>query len=198
MGGSYFSNAGVFLVETLFDLYILTVMLRFLFQILRADFYNPMCQFVVKLTTPVLRPMRRWIPGFAGVDLAAVVLMLALKVVEIALSYAIQGFSPGLLGLMMMAVVGLLHLVVYVFLFAIFIRVLLSWIAPDSYSPMTALLGTLSEPLLRPARRLMPPIAGLDLSPIAVIILLQLILMLAVAPLGDLAAGLSRMGAGAG
>ena len=190
MGGAYFSNAGVFLVETVFDLYILAVMLRFLFQLLRADFYNPVCQFVVKVTTPVLRPMRRWVPGFGGVDLAAVLLMILLKVVETALSSWIQGYRPGLPALVMLAVVGLLHLAVYVFLFAVFIRVLLSWVAPDAYSPVSTLLDTLSEPLLRPARRLLPPIAGLDLSPIVVIILLQLILMLAIAPLGDLAGSL--------
>lgn len=198
MGGAYFSNAGVFLVETVFDLYILAVMLRFLFQLLRADFYNPVCQFVVKVTTPVLRPMRRWVPGFGGVDLAAILLMILLKVVEIALSSWIQGYRPGLPALVMLAVVGLLHLAVYVFLFAVFIRVLVSWIAPDAYSPVSTLLDTLSEPLLRPARRLLPPIAGLDLSPIVVIILLQLILMLAIAPLGDLAGSLLSAGVGGG
>jgi YggT family protein len=198
MGGAYFSNAGVFLVETVFDLYILAVMLRFLFQLLRADFYNPVCQFVVKVTTPVLRPMRRWVPGVSGVDLAAVLLMFLLKVVETALSSWIQGYRPGLPALVMLAVVGLLHLAVYVFLFAVFIRVLLSWIAPDAYSPVSTLLDTLSEPLLRPARRLLPPVAGLDLSPIVVIIVLQLILMLAIAPLGDLAGSLLPAGVGDG
>ncbi len=198
MGGSYFANAGVFLVETLFELYILTVMLRFLFQLLRADFYNPLCQFVVKLTTPVLQPIRRWVPGLWGVDLAAALLMLALKMIEIALSHWMRGFDPGFPAVLLLAMVGLLHLTVYVFLFAVFIRVLLSWIAPDAYSPMGSLLDTLSEPLLRPARRLLPPIGGLDLSPIVVIILLQLVLMLAIAPLGDLAASLSSAGAAAG
>ncbi len=198
MGGSYFTKAAVFLVETVFDLYILTVMLRFLFQLFRADFYNPICQLVVKLTTPVLQPLRRWIPGFWGMDLAAVTLMLALKVIEIALSHWIQGYVPGFLAVLMLAVVGLLHLTVYIFLFAVFIRVLLSWIAPDTYSPVGSLLETLSEPLLRPARKLLPPVGGLDLSPIVVIILLQLLLMIAVAPLNDLAIQLLREGVAAG
>ncbi len=72
MAATYFTDAGTFLIESLFGLYILTIMLRFLFQWLRADFYNPISQFVVKATAPLLRPLRRWIPGVGGIDMAAV------------------------------------------------------------------------------------------------------------------------------
>ncbi len=185
MTGGYFADAGTFLVETLFGLYILIVMLRFLFQLLRADFYNPISQFVVKATTPLLRPLRRWIPGFGGIDLAALLLALVIQLVELWLVHRMNGFQPSLSGLVVVSLAALLRLVVYIFLVTIFIKVIASWIAPDVYNPATGLLDTLSEPLLRPARRLLPPMGGLDLSPIVVLIGLQLLLMLLVNPIGD-------------
>lgn len=186
MAGPYFTDAGTFLVETLFGLYLLIVMLRFLFQLFHADFYNPISQFVVKATTPLLRPVRRWIPGFGGIDLAALLLALVIQIAELWLVHGMQGYQPNLSGLLVLSLAGLLRLLVYIFLVAIFIKVITSWIAPDIYSPVTRLLDTLSEPLLRPARRLLPPMGGLDLSPIVVLIALQMLLMLLVNPIGDL------------
>lgn len=186
MTGPYFTDAGTFLVETLFGLYILIVMLRFLFQLLRADFYNPVSQFVVKATSPLLRPLRRWIPGLGGIDLAALLLALLIQIAELWLIHVMRGYQPSLSGLVVLSSAELLRTLVYIFLVAIFIKVIASWIAPDVYNPVMRLLDTLSEPLLRPARRLLPPMGGLDLSPIVVLIALQMLLMLLVNPLGDL------------
>lgn len=186
MGGSYITNAVTFLIETAFDLYILAVMLRFLFQFFRADFYNPISQFLVKATTPVLRPLRRWIPGYSGIDVAALVLMLVLKLMENALIYIVNGYVPGLGGLLIFSVASLLQLLVYVFIVAILIQAVLSWVAPGTYNPMTSVLRSLCEPLLKPVRRRLPPVGGLDFSPLAVLIFLQLLLMLFIAPLVDL------------
>jgi YggT family protein len=186
MTGPYFTDAGTFLVETLFGLYILIVMLRFLFQLLRADFYNPVSQFVVKATSPLLRPLRRWIPGLGGIDLAALLLALLIQIAELWLIHVMRGYQPSLSGLVVLSSAELLRILVYIFLVAIFIKVIASWIAPDVYNPVMRLLDTLSEPLLRPARRLLPPMGGLDLSPIVVLIALQMLLMLLVNPLGDL------------
>jgi len=186
MGGSYVGNAATFLIETLVGLYILIVMLRFLLQLARADFYNPVSQFIVKATQPPLAPLRRLIPGIAGLDLAAVVFMFVLKFAELWLITALLGMTPQTGGLAMLSVAELLGLAINVYLFSILIQVIISWVNPGMYNPVMGLLHSLNEPLLAPARRLIPPISGLDLSPIAVIIVLQLASMLAVAPIRDL------------
>lgn len=192
--GSYFTQAGVFLIETLFGLYISALLLRFLFQLVRADFYNPFSQFLVKVTNPPLLPLRRIIPGWGGIDLASVVLLLALQVLKLLLVVLLYGRSATPAGLALLAVAQLLELVLWVFLIAILVRVLLSWVAPYSRHPLTDLLYSLTEPLMRPARRWIPPIAGLDLSPILVLVLLQLALMLLVQPLADVGLVLLRGG----
>jgi YggT family protein len=187
MGGSYVGNAATFLIETVFFLYILIVMLRFLLQWVRADFYNPVSQFIVKATQPPLTPLRRIIPGFAGVDLAALVFMFVLKFVELWLITGLLGISPQIGGLAMLSIAELLGMLVNVFIVSIVIQVVISWVNPGMYNPVMGLLHSLNEPLLAPARRIIPPISGLDLSPIVVIVGLQLVSMLAVAPIRDLA-----------
>ncbi len=188
----YFSNAGAFLIQTLFGLYILVIMLRFLLQWVRADFYNPLTQFIVKITNPLLLPLRRIIPGFGGLDSAALVLMLLLKYAELLLLSLLPGPSlPNLLGLGVLALVELLALTLNVFLFGIFIQAILSWIAGAGHNPVASLLYQLTAPVLRPFRNLIPPISGMDLSPMAAIIALYLAMLLIVAPLQDLARGLA-------
>lgn len=187
MGGSYVGNAATFLIETVFGLYILIVMLRFLLQWARADFYNPVSQFIVKATQPPLAPLRRLIPGFAGLDLAAMVFMFVLKFVELWIVTGLLGIAPQVGGLAMLSIAELLGLLINVFIFSILIQVIISWINPGMYNPVMGLLHSLNEPLLSRARRLVPPISGLDLSPIVVIIVLQLVSMLAVAPIRDFA-----------
>lgn len=186
MGANYFSQAGTFLIETLFWLYILLVLLRFLLQVLRADFYNPISKFLVKVTNPPLRPLRRMIPGLWGIDLASVVLLLGLEGVKLYLLYSLHGVTAKPLGILVLSVAELLYLTFGVFLFALVVRAVLSWIAPHTYNPATSLLISLSEPLLRPARRVIPPVSGLDLSFIVVFILLYLARILIVQPLMDL------------
>ncbi|MFQ5757667.1 MAG: YggT family protein [Acidiferrobacterales bacterium] len=183
MGGP-FGQAAVFLIDTLFWLYILAVLLRFLFQLVRADFYNPFSQALVAITNPTLLPLRRMIPGLYGIDFAALVLVLVLQVVKNVLLGLIFGQWYNLLGLIVYSAAELLQMTVYLFIFLIFIRVLLSWVAPyGGHNPVTGLLYSVTEPLMRSARRLIPPLSGLDLSPIAVFILLYLTLILIVTPL---------------
>jgi YggT family protein len=186
MANPYLREAVSFLITTTFDLYILVVMLRLLFQLVRADFYNPVSQFVIKLTTPPLRFLRRFIPGFAGVDVASLVLMLGLKVVERWLSLGIQGVTAGPVAVTVLAVADLLGMLINIYVVSVLAQVILSWVAPATYNPLSALLRDLNEPIMRPAQRLLPPIAGWDVSPILVLILLQLTSMLVVAPIRDL------------
>jgi len=175
----FLAEAGDFLVQTLFGLYILAVLLRFLMQLTRASFYNPIAQFVVKLTNPPLKPLRRLIPGLLGIDIASVVLLIALKSLELALLGWIRDFAPGLVPLLVAATVELVRLTIYVFFFAVIIRAILSWVSPYGlpHNPAGDVLVSLTEPMLRPARRLIPPIGGFDLSPIVVLVALQLALM---------------------
>lgn len=179
-----FGDALSFLVRTLFDLYIAAVALRFILQWVRADFYNPVSQFLVHITNPPLRPLRRIIPGYGGMDSASLLLMVLLKAVEISLLGLIAGGGiPAPLGLLVISLAECLQLVIYIFMFAIFIVVILSWVNPGAYNPATVLLYRLTEPLLAPARRLIPPIGGLDLSPLVVLIFLQLSLIILIRPL---------------
>jgi YggT family protein len=173
---SCLTEAGILLVEVVFGLYLLAVLLRFLFQLARADFYNPISQFLVAFTNPLLKPLRRLIPGLYGIDLASLVLLLLLKCVELYLLLLLGGVAVQWLPIVAAATVDLLRLTLNVYFFAILIRVILSWFMPYGIhqNPAGSLLVSLTEPLLRPARRLIPPIGGLDLSPIAVIVILQL------------------------
>ena len=187
MGGSHVGNAATFLIETIFGLYILLVMLRFLLQWARADFYNPVSQFIVKATQPPLKPLRAIIPGIGGLDMAALLFMIVLKVVELWLVTGLMGLSLQVGGLLVLSVADLLGLAINVFIFSILIQVIISWVNPGMHNPVMGLLHSLTEPLLGPARRVIPPISGLDLSPIVVIVVLQLTSMLVVAPIRDLA-----------
>jgi YggT family protein len=188
MTGSYLTNPIVFLIQTLLGLYTMVVLLRFLLQWVRADFYNPVSQFVVKVTTPVLRPLRQVIPGYAGMDLAALALAWLVKSVELAIValLALPESSP--FGALAWALPELVNLAINIFIFAVLIRVILSWINPDPYHPVAGLLDSLTDPVMRPARRLLPPVGGLDLSPVLVMVGLVLLKMLLIPPL-NLATG---------
>lgn len=174
---SFFTEAGVLIVEVVFGLYILAVLLRFLFQLVRADFYNPISQFLVALTNPLLKPLRRVIPGLFGIDIASLVLLLMLKCLEMFIVFWLGGYTLDLLPLLLAAVVDLLRLTINVYFYAVLLRVILSWFMPYgmNQNPAGNLLASLTEPLMRPARRLIPAVGGLDLSPIVVLVGLQLL-----------------------
>ena len=165
------ANPMTFLIDAVFGLYILAVMLRFLLQLVEADFYNPISQFLVKITHPPLRILRRFIPSFGRVDTASLVLMFALQMLGDYLVAFLQGGGQVAVGaLAAVAFIQLVKLAFNVFIFAIIIQALLSWINPDPYNPVYSILSYLTEPVMRPCRRLLPPIGGLDLSPIVAII----------------------------
>ncbi|NOZ53364.1 MAG: YggT family protein [Gammaproteobacteria bacterium] len=184
--GGYGTNAIVFLIQTIFSLYLIAIMVRFLLQLTRADFYNPVSQFLVKITNPLLIPLRRVIPGFMGVDFAAIVLMLTIKIIELFLILLLQGMSITVSGILVLSIAELFKLLINVYFFSILIQVIIGWINPGAHNPVVSLLYSLNEPLLGRARRLIPPISGFDLSPIIVIIVLQLIAILFIAPITDL------------
>ncbi|MDJ0741405.1 MAG: YggT family protein [Gammaproteobacteria bacterium] len=186
MGEGYLAQPAIFLIKVIFGLYATLVVLRFLLQLMRADFYNPVSQVIVKLTGPLLNPMRRVIPGVSGMDIASLVLAwLVLTVEQTAiLGVAGSGFQPGAAALL--AIPELVSLTINMFLFAILIGVIISWINPGSYNPVVGLIHGLTEPLLAPVRRRMPDLGGIDLSPMVVMIGLVVLEMLLIPPIKTL------------
>lgn len=186
MGSSYLTNPLVYLIETLFFLYTLAVMLRFLLQWVHADFFNPISRFIVKITNPPLVPLRRVIPAIGGLDTASLVLLLLLALVKVVLIYLIGGFLITPMTVLPRAVGDLIALFLNIYLVSIIIQVVLSWIAPQQYNPVSVLLYQINEPLLRPVRRLLPPIEGFDFSPLVVILIIQLSKMIILPPIYSL------------
>jgi len=187
MDNQYFAASAVFLIQTVFGLYILAVMLRLVLQWVRADFYNPMSQFIVKVTNPPLKPLRRVIPGWGGIDLASVLLLIVLQMAELFLTNLAIGRASDVSNLFIGSMVELMDLLVNVCIGAILIQVILSWVAPGGYNPLIGLVHKVAEPLLAPARRIIPPISGIDLSPLVVLVALQLLKILVIAPLANFA-----------
>lgn len=174
---SYLTEAGVFLINVVFGFYILMVMLRFMLQTVRADFHNPVSQFLVKFTSPALKPLRRFIPGVAGIDMSAIILLLLLKFIEQLLIYLLAGPGIHIGVLILVSITGLISLALYIYIIGIFALVIMSWIQPGSYNPVISLITQITEPVMRPVRRYIPPVSGLDLSPLVAIIVLQLVIM---------------------
>ena len=171
-------TATVFLIQTVFGFYILAVMLRFLLQCVRADFYNPLVQFLVRITNPLLLPLRRFVPGYRGLDLASVVLAFALQLLEVLLVTALFGRSLDIGGVLLVTVMELLKLLINIYRWGVIIQAVLSWINPDPRHPAARVLAQLTAPLLRPARRLLPPVSGVDLSPVLVVVALIFVSLL--------------------
>ncbi len=171
-------TATLFLIQTVFGFYILAVMLRFLLQCVRADFYNPLVQFLVRITNPPLLPLRRIVPGYRGLDLASVVLAFALQAIEVVLITLLLGQSASVGGLLLLTVAELLKLLINIYLWGVVIQAVLSWFNPDPRHPAARVLAQLTAPVLRPARRLLPPISGVDLSPLLVVVALIFISLL--------------------
>ncbi|MDR6233738.1 YggT family protein [Pseudomonas oryzihabitans] len=174
---SALAQALVYVIQTLGSLYLLIILLRFILQLVRADFYNPLSQFTVRATQPLLKPVRRIIPGFGGVDLAALVLAVLVQlalmmIVVVLLGASIAGLFPALL---IWALLGVASLFLKVFFFALIISVILSWVAPQTHNPAAELVNQICEPLLAPFRRLLPSLGGLDLSPIFAFIVINLL-----------------------
>ena len=195
MGSGYLLSPLVLVINTLFDLYILLVLLRFLLQMLRADFYNPVSQFIVKMTTPPLRVLRRFIPSIAGQDAASISLCLLLiyakfmllRLLEVPAVSIGSAMAPiGTVsygGLFVYCVADLIALTLTVFLVAVFVQVVISWISPGQYNPVIGLVAKIAEPPLKPIRKFVPLLGGIDLSPIFAILMLSVVKMLVIPPI---------------
>jgi len=174
------NGAAIFVIQTLGSLYLLIVLLRFILQLVRANFYNPLCQFTVKATQPLLKPLRRVIPSLFGLDMSSLVLAIVVQMVFFAVVLTLSYMSFNVLGLLLWAIIGVTALFLKVFFFALIINVILSWVAPGSTSPGAELDNQITEPALAPFRRLLPNLGGLDISPILAFMVLKLLDMLVI------------------
>ena len=172
-------SAVLYIVETLLSLALFVVLARLLLQLTRADFRNPIAQAIVQLTNPLIVPLRRVLPPIGKVDTASVVAVLLVAAVEVAVLSALRGAGlPDWLTWLDAVALEIAHTLLWTYCYAILIYWLLSFIAPGGYSPLQSVLTSLCEPVLRPFRRIIPPVAGLDLSPLWATIAIQAILIL--------------------
>ncbi|MBV6827024.1 YggT family protein [Pseudomonas sp. PD9R] len=169
------NDAAIFVIQTLGSLYLLVVLLRFILQLVRANFYNPLCQFAVKATQPLLKPLRRVIPSMFGLDMSSLVLALIVQMVLFAVILFLSGYSVDVLFLVPWALIGIFALFLKILFWAMIISVILSWVAPGSHNPGAELVQQITEPVLAPFRRIIPNLGGLDISPIFAFIALQLL-----------------------
>ena len=175
------NTAAVYVLQTLGSLYLLIVLLRFVLQLVRANFYNPLCQFIVKATQPLLKPLRRVIPSLFGLDMSSLVLAILVQLALMALTLLLTyGTTGNFLQLLVWAIIGVTALFLKIFFFALIISVILSWVAPGSHNPGAELVNQICEPALAPFRRLLPNLGGLDISPILAFMVLKLLDMLVI------------------
>jgi YggT family protein len=169
----------VFLVNTLLSLYLLAVLLRLLLQWVRADFRNPLARALLQITNPVVVPLRRLLPAIGRVDTASVLVLLVLVLLRAGAPWLLSGIGlPAWPLWLQLSAVQLLQTVLWTYFLAIMFYSLLSMLAADSYNPALSLLASMCEPLLRPVRRLIPPLGGIDFSPLWVCIAIQALLIL--------------------
>ena len=192
MSGDYLTQAILYLTEIIFDLYILAVLLRYLLARVRADFYNPLSQLLVKVTNLPISSLRRLFPSLFGIDWSSIILLFFLQGLKIIIiTFISNGHIPAVSGLFVLTIANLLKIVIYVHMFIIIIQILISWINPGAHNPITVIMRQLSDPILNSARRLIPPAGGFDFSSMVAIITMQLMIILLVSPLMDLGARLS-------
>lgn len=187
-----FNNAGIFLIQSIFDLYIFILLLRVVLQWVNTDSHNPLFILVARLTNPPLRPICRMIPSLHGIDFAAIILLLGLEMLKIAFLVWLQvNTTPHFIGLIVLAFAELLNQLINIFFYAVIALTILSWISPLAHGPLVEILVRVSEPLIKPIRGILPSISGLDFSPLILIVGLKLLTILLVQPLAQIGASLA-------
>ncbi|WP_166361337.1 YggT family protein [Pseudomonas akapageensis] len=175
------STAAIYVLQTLGSLFLLIVLLRFVLQLVRADFYNPLSQFAVRATQPLLKPLRRIIPSLFGLDMSSLLLAILVQMLVMGLTLLLAyGTTGNPLQLLVWSIIGVTALFLKIFFFALIISVILSWVAPGSHNPGAELVNQICEPALVPFRRILPNLGGLDISPILAFMVLKLLDMLVI------------------
>jgi len=180
----FFSNATALVIKLFLGFFIFALIVRFLMQLVRADYSNPVGSFIVKVTNPALKPLRRFIPGLWGIDMSSVVLVIFVQCLEIILVNLLPGRQlPDVTTISLLTVGQLADTVITIYFICIFVVVIASWIVQGSYNPILNLINQIIDPLMRPIRRLIPPMSGLDLSPLVAIAVLIFAKFLIAAPI---------------
>jgi YggT family protein len=175
------NTAGIYIIQTVGSLYLLIVLLRFVLQLVRADFYNPLSQFAVRATQPLLKPIRRIVPSLFGLDMSSLLLAIVVQLVVMALTLLLAyGTTGNPVQLLIWSIIGVTALFLKIFFYALIISVILSWVAPGSHNPGAELVNQICEPALAPFRRILPNLGGLDISPILAFMVLKLLDMLVI------------------
>ena len=175
------NNALLFLINTLFSLYLFILVIRLILVWVRTDYFNPLTQFVVKLTDFLVKPLRRILPNIKNLETASFLWILVIETIKFYLVSILTFGAPNLTGLPILAVGDFLSLLIQVFTFAIIIQVILSFVQP--MSPFTHVLYKITSPIMRPIQKLIPPVGGFDITPIPALIILQLLAILLVSPI---------------
>jgi len=166
----------LYLIQTAIGIYLLIMLMRFVLQLSLADFYNPICQFLVRATNPLVLPMRRVIPARGRLDAASLLLAVIIQLLGIVGIVLMNGFSlPPVSLLLAWSVVAVIGLLVKIYFFALLGMIILSWIAPGTANPAAYLMYQITEPVMAPFRRMLPPMGGLDFSPIVLFILINVV-----------------------
>ena len=179
----------LFLVTTLFDLYLFVLVVRVLLVLAGANYYDPITQFVVKCTDFAVKPLRRLIPNVRGIEVATIVLIFALELIKYILIASINIGAFSIPGLAIIAVADTLKIFLQTYFYAIILQVILSWVQPGS--PVNMLLYRITAPIMRPIQRLVPNVGGIDISPIPAMLLLQLSIIMIVNPLMAMGLGVA-------
>jgi YggT family protein len=170
------NDIAIYLLQTGLGFYLIIVMLRFIMQLVRADFYNPISQFVFKATQPLVGPLQTILKPIGRFDPASLTLAIALQIAGIVLLLMLNNVAtPNPVTLFLWGFVGALGLLIKIYFYALLATIILSWISPGGSNPAAYLLHQITEPVMAPIRSLLPPMGGLDFSPIVVFILINIV-----------------------
>jgi YggT family protein len=179
----------LFLVNTVFDLYLFILIIRIILAWVGADYFNPITQLVVKLTQFPIKPLRRYVPNFRGLESATAIWILVIEIIKFLLISLLSFGVPNIVGLVILAIGDTLKLLIETFFYAILLQAILSWIQPTS--PINRVLYQFTSPIMRPLQRIIPTIGGFDISPIPALIILQFLIIILVNPLMALGLGVA-------
>lgn len=174
-------NALLFLISTLFELYLFILIIRLVLVWIRSDYFNPLVQFVVKFTNYLIKPIRNIIPNIGRLETATLITIFVLELIKFTLISLLSVGVPNFFGILILAVGGILKLLIEIFFYGIILSAIMSWVQP--HNPMNRVLHQFVSPIIRPIQRIIPPVGGIDISPIPALILLQLLIIVLVGPL---------------
>lgn len=172
------SQIATFLISAVFSLYIGAVLIRMLLGFARANFHNPLSQVLVKITNPVLAPMRRFIPAIGKIDTSAVLLAFILTIIKTGLIFLLSHGVINLPQIFLFSVGDIIKTIIYIYIFALIIQAVISWVGSAHGNPIVPLINSLTNPIVRPIRKVIPVMGMMDFSPLVAILLLNVLLII--------------------